>query len=92
MPVKQEEHLSAEADVARTVAMLAASRAAFPRAEASQSLRRALNRHVPGDPGRVCSPSDVVRYWEQSQSAERRGTHGPAMIVSQAGGAVRLRH
>lgn len=92
MPAMQEGHLPTEVDLAKTVAMLAASRAAFATAEASQSVRRALNRRVPGDPGRTYNPGDLVRYWEQSQSSRRRGMHGPAKVVSQAGRVVRLLH
>lgn len=61
LPAMQASHLPTEEDLARTVAMQAASRAAFSRAEASQSVRCALNRRVPGDPGRVYQPGDVVR-------------------------------
>lgn len=92
MPAMQAGHLPKQEDLARTVAMLAASRAAFSRAEASQSVRRALNRRVPGDPGRVYQPGGVVRYWEQSQSTLRCGMHGPAVVVSQDGRVVRVRH
>lgn len=92
MPAMQAGHLPTEEDLAKTVALLAASRAAFSRAEASQSVRRALNRRVPGDPGRVYQPGDVVRYWEQSQSSLRCGMHGPATVVSQDGRVVRVRH
>jgi len=92
LPAMQEGHLPTEADLARSVALLAASRAAFARAEASQSVRRALNRRVPGAPGRVFSAGSVVRYWEQSQASSRRGMHGPATVVSQTGRVVRLLH
>lgn len=92
MPAMQAGHLPKQEDLARTVAMLAASRAAFSRAEDSQSVRRALNRRVPGDPGRVYQPGGVVRYWEQSQSTLRCGMHGPAVVVSQDGRVVRVRH
>ena len=92
MPAMQHGHLPTEADLARTIALLAASRAAFSRAEASQSVRRALNRRAPGDPGRVYAPGAVIRYWEESQSSERRGMHGPATVVSQTGRVVRFRH
>lgn len=88
----QEGHLPTEADLARTVAMLAASRPAFSRAEASESVRRTLNRRVQGDPGRVYQPGDIVRYWEQSELPARRGLHGPATVVSRAGRVVRLHH
>jgi len=92
LPAMQEGHLPTKADLARTLALLADSRAAFSRAEASQSVRRALNRRVPGEPGRVYSPGDVLRFWTQSQASSRRGMHGPATVVSQAGRVVRLRH
>eukprot|EP00170_Pyropia_yezoensis_P001149 contig_5174_g1153 len=92
MPAMQEGHLPTEEDLARTVAMLSESRAVFARAEASQSVRRALIRRVHGDPGRVFHPGDVVRYWEQSEASSRRGMHGPATVVSQACRVVRLRH
>lgn len=92
LPAMQEGHIPTEAHLARTVAMLAASPAAFSRAEASQSARRALKRRAPGDPGRVYSPGDVVRYWEQAKASDRRGMHGPAKVVSQAGRVVRLFH
>lgn len=95
MPAMQEGHIPTEEDLVHKIAMLAtlaASRAAFSRAEASQSVRRALNRRVQGDPGRVYQPGDVVRYWEQSECSSRRGIHGPATVVSQAGRVVRLRH
>jgi len=92
LPAIQDGHLPTEVDLARTVTLLAASRAAFARAEASQSVRRALNRRVPGDPGRVFSAGSVVRYWEQSLASSRCGMHGPAAVVSQAGGVVRLLH
>lgn len=92
MPAIQSGHLPAEQDLARTVAMLAASHAAFSRAEASQFARRALNRRVPGDPGRVYHPGKVVRFWEQPQSTQRRGMHGPATVVSQDGRVVRVPH
>lgn len=92
LPAMQEGHLPTEEDLARTVEMLAASRAAFSRAEASQSVRRAFNRRAPGDPGRVYSPGDMVRYWEQAKASDRRGMHGPAKVVSQAGRVVRLLH
>lgn len=92
MPAVQEGHLPTEADLTRTVAMLAASRAAFSSAEASQYVRRALNRRGPGESGRVYTPGDVVRSWEQSEPSSRRGMHGPAMVVSQAGWVVRLLH
>ncbi|OSX73858.1 hypothetical protein BU14_0323s0002 [Porphyra umbilicalis] len=92
LPAMQEGHLPTEADLARTLALLADSRAAFSRAEASQSVRRAMNRRVSGDLGRVYSPGDIVRYWSQSQASARRGMHGPATVVSQAGRVVQLRH
>lgn len=74
------------------MAMLAASRAAFARSDASQSVRRALNRRVPGDPGRVHAPRWVVRYWLESKSSTRRGMHGSATAVSHTGLVVRLLH
>lgn len=92
MPAMQEGHLLTEADLARTVAMLAASRAAFSPAEASQPVRRALNRRMQGHPGRIYQPGDVVQYWEQSDSSSRRGMHSPATVLSQAGHVVWLRH
>jgi len=92
LPAMQEGHLPTEADLARTLALLADSRAALLRAEASQSVRRALNRRVPGEPGRFYSPGDEVRFWTQSQASSRRGMDGPATVVSQAGRVVRLRH
>eukprot|EP00168_Porphyra_purpurea_P017503 TRINITY_DN6081_c0_g1_i2.p1 TRINITY_DN6081_c0_g1~~TRINITY_DN6081_c0_g1_i2.p1 ORF type:complete len:874 (-),score=94.27 TRINITY_DN6081_c0_g1_i2:1941-4562(-) len=92
LPAMQAGHVSSEGNLARTIALLAASRAAISRAEASQSVRRALNRRVPGDPGRLYARGDVVRYWEQSQSSARRGMHGPATVVTQAGRVVRLQH
>lgn len=65
MPAMQEEHTPTEEDLARTVTMLAASQAAFSRAEAIQSVRRALNRRVPGDPGRAYNPGD----WSSAPTA-----------------------
>jgi len=85
LPNRQESHLPTEADLARTVALLAASRADFARAEASHSVRRALNRPVPGDPGRVFSAGSVVRYSEKAQASSRHGMHCPATVVSHSG-------
>lgn len=92
MLAMQEGQPPTEEDLARTVALLVVSQAAFSRAEASKSVRRALKRRVQGDPGRVYHPGDIVRYWEQLESSSRRGMHGPAIVVSQAGCVVRLRH
>lgn len=92
MLAMQEGHQPTAEDLARTVVLLAASRAACLRAEASQSMRRAVIRRVQGDPGRVYHTGDVVRYWEQSESSSRRVMHGPATVVSHSGRVVRLRH
>ena len=88
LPAIQEGHLPTEADLASTVALLAASRAASSRAEASQSVRRELNRRVPGASDRVFPTGSVVRYWEQSQASCRRGTarRGHGGVSDGAGG------
>lgn len=85
MPAMQEGHITTEEDLARTVAMLASSRAAFYRAEEGQYVRRALNRRVAGDPCRVYAPGEVVRCVQQSDYSAQRGMHGPASAVSHAG-------
>lgn len=75
-----------------TLNMLASSRAAFSRAEADQSLRRALNRPPDRNSNAVWPLGTLVDYWVDDLNPDRRGWRGPATVAGQAGKQVRLRH
>lgn len=75
-----------------TLNMLASSRAAFARAEADQSLRRALNRPPGRNDNAVWALGSHVDYWADDRNPDLRGWRGPATVAGQAGKQVRLRH
>lgn len=75
-----------------TIDMLASSRAAFSRAEADQSLRRALS----SPPSRInkvlCPMGSEVDYWVDGFNPDRRGWRGQAFVTGQVGKQVPIRH
>lgn len=83
---KDDDYLQA------TINMLAASRAALARAEADQSLRRALNRPPSRNHNALWPLGAAVDYWVDDLNPDKRGWRGPAAVAGQVGNQVRLRH
>jgi len=91
-PALSEVRELGDSNLQQTLRLLGASRVAFMRAEADQSLRRALQRKT-RSPGITSWARDAaVYYWNASVSAALRGYRGPARVGGQVGRQVLLRH
>jgi len=76
----------------QTLRLLGASRVAFMRAEANQSLRRALQRKTRSPGVTIWAQDTAVYYWNASVSAAMRGFRGHARVGGQVCRQVLLRH
>lgn len=84
--VKDDDHLRA------TIDMLSSARAALARAEADQSLRRALNSPPSRNHNTLWPLGTQVDYWAEGLNPDKCGWRGPATVAGQVGKQVRLRH
>ena len=67
----------------QTLRLLGASRVAFMRAEANQSLRRALQRKTRSPGVTIWAQDTAVYYWNASVSAAMRGFRDHARVGGQ---------